>query len=56
VNFFYLDEVEKLKLEKRGDMLDSVYNSDLDSDDSLTKFVNNKISYDDISYIPENML
>ncbi len=55
VNFFYLNKKEKLKLDKRAYMLDTVYGSDLESDDSLTKFVNNKISFDDLAYVPENM-
>jgi len=46
-------ELQKLQEEKKNIYLKNI---DLDSDDSLTKFVNNKIHFKDLWYIPKNLV
>ena len=50
-NDFLKYELEKIKKQK----IDLINSYDLENDDSLTKFVNSSISFNDKEYIPENL-
>jgi len=49
-----LEEYKKQKQKK--DLIKYLNNLDLNSDNSITKFVNNKIHFNNITYIPENLV
>ena len=44
------------KIRQNNDLQNYLNSLDLDNDNSLTKFVNNKVHYNDLAYIPENLV
>ena len=48
--------LEQEKLRKRKELQDYLNSLDLETDSSITKFVNNKIHFNNLSYIPENLV
>ena len=48
-----LEALKQKKLQEKIDYENYIKTLDLDSDNSLTKFVNNKVAYDNIWYIPD---
>ena len=49
-------EQRETEIKKKKDFIIYINNLDLKTDNSLTKFVNNKIPFDDVSYIPEDLV
>lgn len=49
-NYYFIDSREKLELEEK-----SRISFDLETDDSITKFVDNEVSFNDLSYLPEDL-
>ena len=49
--YLFLDNAKKQELFEES----LIFDSDLDLDNSLTKYVSNKISFNDLSYVPENL-
>ena len=47
---------EKEKKRERIEFRKYIYNLDLEKDTSLTKFVNNKVHYNKLWYVPENLV
>jgi D-alanyl-D-alanine carboxypeptidase len=45
-------EIERIKKDK----IDRIYSLDLDTDNSITKFVNSSVSFNNKKYIPENLI
>ena len=54
-NYIYINEEWKKQLEKINKNKDFINNLDLQSDNSITKFVNSKVSFNDKKYIPKNL-
>ncbi len=54
-NYIYINEEWKKQLEKINKNKDFINNLDLESDNSITKFVNSKVSFNDKKYIPKNL-
>jgi len=55
-NYLFIDQSEKNILEQKNKKDEFIKNLDLETDSSITKFVNSKISFNDKWYIPENLV
>jgi len=51
-----IEEEKKRILKEKKDYKNYIKNIDLESDNSLTKFVNNKVHFDELWYIPEDLV
>lgn len=51
-----LREKKQAELKAKKEYENYIKNLDLESDDSITKFVNNKVSFNNIWYIPKNLV
>ena len=51
-NEFIKSEIIKIKDQK----INRIYSYDLETDNSITKFVNSSVSFNDKSYVPENLI
>ncbi|MGB2111323.1 MAG: hypothetical protein ACPHY8_05900, partial [Patescibacteria group bacterium] len=54
--YFMLDAKNKKIWEEESIKYNNIFNADLESDDSITKFVNSKVSFNDKSYVPSNLV
>ena len=54
--YFMLDAKNKKNWEEQSIKYNNIFNADLESDDSITKFVNSKVSFNDKSYVPSNLV
>lgn len=54
-NYYYIDLEAKFELETINNRLEYIKSLDLENDNSLTKFVNSKISFNSKSYIPSDL-
>jgi hypothetical protein len=54
-NYLFLNKFLKQELEEKNKKIDFINNLDLKTDNSITKFVNSTVSFNNKSYIPENL-
>lgn len=55
-NYFFLDKEAKIELELKNSKLEFINSLDLETDNSFTKFVNSSVSFNNKTYIPENLV